>query len=66
MKTTLISILSTGGLLATLTSPAALSAPRPPHFVYGPVVHNVYDGVSDDLLTGGLGRSGLQSGRRIA
>ncbi len=27
-----------------------------------PVLHAYYDGVSDDLLTGGLGRSGLQGG----
>ena len=30
-----------------------------PSFVNGPVVTAVYDGVSDDLLTAGLGKSGL-------
>ncbi len=31
-----------------------------PGFVRGEVLQKVYDGVSDDLLTGGLGKTGLQ------
>jgi hydroxybutyrate-dimer hydrolase len=33
-----------------------------PSFVKGTIVKNTYDGTSNDLLTGGLGRSGLQGG----
>jgi hydroxybutyrate-dimer hydrolase len=32
-----------------------------PSFIRGPILHQAYDGVTDDLLTGGLGASGLQS-----
>jgi hydroxybutyrate-dimer hydrolase len=31
-----------------------------PAFLLGEIRHSVYDGISDDLLTGGLGLSGLQ------
>lgn len=39
----------------------ALAAPpnERPAFLRGPVAQAVYDGVSDDLLTGGLGKTGL-------
>lgn len=30
-----------------------------PHFVRGPILHTRYDGDTDDLLTAGLGRTGL-------
>jgi hydroxybutyrate-dimer hydrolase len=30
-------------------------------FIRGPIICNTYDGVNDDLLTAGLGKSGLQS-----
>lgn len=30
-----------------------------PSFIHGPILHKHYDGVTDDLLTGGLGKSGL-------
>ncbi len=30
-----------------------------PWFIHGDIIRNVYDGVSDDLLTGGLGKSRL-------
>ncbi|HZX97736.1 MAG TPA: 3-hydroxybutyrate oligomer hydrolase family protein, partial [Myxococcales bacterium] len=32
-----------------------------PSFVKGTIIKNTYDGTTDDLLTGGLGKSGLQS-----
>ncbi len=32
---------------------------HPPEFLNGPITIQTYDGVSDDLLTGGLGKSGL-------
>lgn len=34
---------------------------RQPHFIVGEIIHNFYDGDTDDLLTGGLGKTGLQS-----
>ena len=34
--------------------------PKRPDFIRGPIHHTAYDGVSDDLLTAGLGKSGLQ------
>jgi hydroxybutyrate-dimer hydrolase len=34
---------------------------RPPEFLAGPITVTSYDGVSDDLLTAGLGASGLAS-----
>jgi len=35
--------------------------PRVPEFIAGPISMTAYDGVSDDLLTAGLGASGLAS-----
>src|SRR5262245_44719604 len=32
-----------------------------PHFIRGEILHAFYDGVSNDLLTGGLGKTGLQT-----
>ena len=37
-----------------------------PDFVHGDVRHTFYDGVSDDLLTAGLGKSGLAGGAPAA
>ena len=34
---------------------------RQPHFIVGEIIHNSYDGVNDDLLTGGVGKTDLQS-----
>jgi hydroxybutyrate-dimer hydrolase len=34
---------------------------RSPELIRGPVLHAHYDGLSNDLLTGGLGASGLQA-----
>jgi hydroxybutyrate-dimer hydrolase len=33
-----------------------------PDFVRSAITHNTYDGVTNDLLTAGLGKSGLQGG----
>src|SRR2546421_542656 len=33
---------------------------RRPAFISGEIIKHTYDGVTDDLLTGGLGASGLQ------
>jgi hypothetical protein len=30
-----------------------------PGFIKGPILHQIYDGVTDDLLTAGLGKTGL-------
>lgn len=30
-----------------------------PHFIHGPILHATYDGVNDDLLTAGLGKTGI-------
>src|SRR5262249_41859625 len=32
-----------------------------PEFIRGPILHAQYDGVTNDLLTGGLGATGLQA-----
>ncbi|MEK8032151.1 D-(-)-3-hydroxybutyrate oligomer hydrolase [Ideonella sp. DXS29W] len=49
------------GLAAWAGGAPALAAPvnTPPAVLRGPVQETVYDGVSDDLLTGGLGKTGL-------
>jgi len=47
------------GPAAALPNGKAVNQP-PPH-VQGPVSRIAYDGINDDLLTGGLGRSGLAS-----
>ena len=58
------------GLTTVILAAAALNAyadadeahmNRRPIFVQGPILHNGYDGASDDLLTGGLGKTGLQA-----
>ncbi len=48
-------------LAATLGAEAAASGPFnvKPGFVRGEVIRTAYDGVGDDLLTAGLGASGL-------
>ena len=43
------------------TAHAGGASPRPPAFIEGAISALVYDGVSDDLLTAGLGASGLAS-----
>lgn len=30
-----------------------------PHFIRGPILHTTYDGINDDLLTAGLGKTGI-------
>jgi len=40
--------------------PLAAHAQDRPGFLKGPILSASYDGVTDDLLTGGLGKSGLQ------
>jgi hydroxybutyrate-dimer hydrolase len=44
---------------APTPSPAPSSAPAPAPIWRAKVLHNRYDGVTDDLLTGGLGKTGL-------
>jgi hydroxybutyrate-dimer hydrolase len=46
-------------LAAAALASADDGARRPPAFVHGPILHQTYDGVSDDLLTAGLGKTGL-------
>lgn len=52
-------------LLALAMIPTAVSATPgnpplvKPHFVQGPIQHNHYDGITDDLLTAGLGSAGI-------
>lgn len=49
------------GACALALAGAALANKPGPGFIEGPVIHKFYDGGSDDLLTGGLGRSGLEN-----
>jgi hydroxybutyrate-dimer hydrolase len=44
-------------------APARPPANVVPDFVKSAIIRNTYDGVTDDLLTAGLGKSGLQGGR---
>jgi hydroxybutyrate-dimer hydrolase len=44
---------------STSASAPPAAEPAPPSIWPAKVVHNRYDGVSDDLLTGGLGKTGL-------
>jgi hydroxybutyrate-dimer hydrolase len=46
-------------VLSALTSSGFAQADDPPPFVRGPVLANFYDGTTDDLLTAGLGKTGL-------
>lgn len=51
---------SGGSTSGSVTSPPSAAEPNViPAFVKGPVVTTAYDGVTDDLLTAGLGKSGL-------
>src|SRR5690349_4384046 len=49
-----------GLIVVSTTSIAANEHHRPP-FVSGEIIKHTYDGVTDDLLTAGLGPAGLQS-----
>ena len=65
-------VLSAFALMYTAASVYAQNLPsrdfaRPPgnvlpDFVKSAITHNTYDGVTNDLLTAGLGKSGLQGG----
>ena len=46
-------------LLGSQSAVAALGDDSRPGFLQGPILSTTYDGVSDDLLTGGLGKTGL-------
>jgi len=47
--------------LATLLAlPAWAAGDSPPGFLKGPIISTTYDGVTNDLLTGGMGKTGLQ------
>lgn len=48
-------------LLFLLLSPGYANSSEMPPFIKGEILSTTYNGVTDDLLTGGLGRSGLQS-----
>jgi hydroxybutyrate-dimer hydrolase len=50
----------TAAAVLALTSPAYPGPNQKPPFIKGPILVETYDGVSDDLLTGGLGKTGLQ------
>ncbi len=45
--------------LAALGICSAVQAAAPPSFIKGPISTKTYDGISDDLLTAGLGKTGL-------
>ena len=47
--------------LALAASAAQAREDDAPAFIRGPILHQSYDGRTDDLLTGGLGAAGLQS-----
>jgi len=55
---------STAPAPSTTASPAPAAEPAPPSTWPAKVLHNRYDGASDDLLTAGLGKTGL--GQAIA
>jgi len=46
-------------LLGSQSAGAAPGDGSRPGFLKGPILSTAYDGVSDDLLTGGLGKTGL-------
>ncbi len=48
-------------LLSGCGSDSSVTINTPPSFVAGTVFRTTYDGTTDDLLTAGLGKSGLQS-----
>ncbi|GAA0768340.1 D-(-)-3-hydroxybutyrate oligomer hydrolase [Ideonella azotifigens] len=61
-RSNLFPVLSVLGaaLASALASPAwAAAVNQPPTALRGPIVEKAYDGSSDDLLTGGLGKTGL-------
>lgn len=68
MKPTARALSLAGLLLSTGLGAGALHAMpggifnRLPHSIHGPVIRSQYDGETDDLLTGGLGKSGLAGG----
>lgn len=45
--------------IALIVLSTSATAATPPAFVRGPVTETVYDGITDDLLTAGLGKTGL-------
>lgn len=47
-------------LVFTLGASATVNSAAPPNFIKGPISIKTYDGVGDDLLTAGLGKTGLQ------
>ena len=59
---TLVGALCAVGLAQAAPSSADTPRNRLPAAVRGPVQVQVYDGVADDLLTAGLGRTGLMGG----
>lgn len=46
-------------IAVTLVALSSASAEQPPSFIKGEILKTFYDGVTNDLLTGGLGKSGL-------
>jgi hydroxybutyrate-dimer hydrolase len=45
--------------VAIIVLSASATAATPPPFLRGPITETVYDGITDDLLTAGLGKTGL-------
>ncbi len=45
--------------IAIIVLSTSATAATPPPFVRGPITETVYDGITDDLLTAGLGKTGL-------
>lgn len=54
-------VAATSAITTSAPAPAAAEQPLPPAWLRGEIRRTTYDGVSDDLLTAGLGRSGLAS-----
>jgi hydroxybutyrate-dimer hydrolase len=53
-----VKTISAAALLAFASATHA-DQQKAPSFINGPILKAVYDGVSDDLLTAGLGKTGL-------
>ena len=65
MRTLRLLFVSAVGLCTSIplfaAGPVKSEMNRTPAFIIGDIVETTYDGVGDDLLTGGLGKTGLQS-----